>query len=162
VAGVTPPISPASLAQFQRAAAIRDLFFAGGGTTPSVRFDITPVSSDPGTKQATLDLDGVTVIYAHGPPRATSVTWPGPTRMNSARLVFDPPPSRGPAVLQTSGPWALFHLIDRGSLQQSGSSDRYTLTFVLGDRQVTYEIRAGSVLNPFGSGVLRDFRCPVP
>ena len=56
------PITPADLAQFQRAATIRDLFFAGGGNTPSVRFDITPVKLDPGAKQATLDLGGTTIV----------------------------------------------------------------------------------------------------
>ena len=160
VAGVAPPVSPGDLAQFQRAAAIRDLFFGGGGNQPTVRFDIQPVSVDNGAKQVTLDFDGTTVVYAHGPLRSVSVTWPGPNRMNSARLVFDPPPSSGPPVLQTDGPWALFRLFNQGILQQSGSADRYTLTFNLGDRHAVFEIRAGSVLNPFAPGVLRDFRCP--
>jgi type VI secretion system protein ImpL len=160
VAGVAPPVSPGDLAQFQRAAAIRDLFFGGGGNQPTVRFDIQPVSVDNGAKQVTLDFDGTTVVYAHGPLRSVSVTWPGPNRMNSARLVFDPPPSSGPPVLQTDGPWALFRLFNQGILQQAGSADRYTLTFNLGDRHAVFEIRAGSVLNPFAPGVLRDFRCP--
>ena len=160
VAGVAAPVSPGDLAQFQRAAAIRDLFFSAGGNQPTVRFDIQPVSIDNGAKQVTLDFDGTTLVYAHGPLRAMSVTWPGPNRMNSARLVFDPPPSSGPPVLQANGPWALFRLFSQGNLQQAGSADRYTLTFNLGDRQAVFEVRAGSVLNPFAPGVLRDFRCP--
>ena len=80
--------------------------------------------------------------------------------MSNARLVFDPPPAAGTGVLQASGPWALFRLFDQGSLQQAGSAERYTLTFHLGERQASFEIRAGSVLNPFAPGVLRDFRCP--
>jgi type VI secretion system protein ImpL len=64
-------------------------------------------------------------------------------------------------VLQASGPWALFRLFNQGSLQQAGSPDRYTLTFTLADRQAVFEIRAGSVLNPFAPGILRDFRCPA-
>jgi type VI secretion system protein ImpL len=160
VAGVAAPVSPGDLAQFQRAAAIRDLFFSAGGNQPTVRFDIQPVSVDNGAKQVTLDFDGTTLVYAHGPLRGVSVTWPGTNRMNSARLVFDPPPSSGPPVLQADGPWALFRLFSQGRLQQAGSSDRYTLTFTLGDRQAVFEIRAGSVLNPFAPGVLRDFRCP--
>ena len=43
VAGVAPPVTPADLAQFQRASQIRDLFFAAGGNQPTVRFDITPI-----------------------------------------------------------------------------------------------------------------------
>jgi type VI secretion system protein ImpL len=158
VAGVAAPVSPGDLSQFQRASQIRDLFFAGGGNQPTVRFDITPIDTD--AKQVTIDLDGLSVVYAHGPLRATSVTWPGPNRMNSARLVFDPPPSSGPPVLQATGPWALFRLFGMGSLTQNGGADSYKLSFSLGDRHASFEIRAGSVLNPFAPGVLRDFRCP--
>ena len=160
VAGVAPPVSPGDLAQFQRAASIGDLFFAGGAAQPTVRFDIIPQTLDSGAKQVSIELDGLVISYAHGPQRATSVTWPGPNRMNSARLVFDPPPSSGPTVLSATGPWALFRLFDQGTLHEAGSSDRYTLTFRLGDREASFEIRAGSVLNPFAPGMLRDFRCP--
>lgn len=161
VGGVAPPVTPGDLAQFQRASQIRDLFFAGGGAQPTVRFDITPQTLDAGAKQVTMDLDGLTISYAHGPLRATSVTWPGGAqRINSARLVFDPPPSSGPPVVQATGPWALFRLFGMGRLQQAASSDRYTLSFQLGDREASFEIRAGSVLNPFAPGMLRDFKCP--
>ncbi len=158
VAGVSPPVSPGDLAQFQRASQIRDLFFGTGGNQPTVRFDITPIDTD--AKQVTLDLDGQPVVYAHGPLRPTSVTWPGANRMISVRLVFDPPPSSGPPVIQATGPWALFRVFGQGTLLQGGSADRYTLSFTLGDRHASFEIRAGSVLNPFAPGVLRDFRCP--
>ena len=33
-------------------------------------------------------------------------------------------------------------------------------SFTVGDRNASFEIRAGSVLNPFAPGVLRDFQCP--
>ena len=161
VAGVAPPVTQGDLAQFQRASQIRDLFFAGGGAQPTVRFDITPQTLDAGAKQVTMDLDGLTISYAHGPLRATSVTWPGGAqRINNARLVFDPPPASGPPVVQAAGPWALFRLFGQGKLQQGASSDRYTLTFQLADREASFEIRAGSVLNPFAPGMLRDFKCP--
>jgi type VI secretion system protein ImpL len=159
VAGVAPPVSPGALAEFQRAAAIGDLFFAGGGAQPSVRFDITPWTLDTGAKQVTLELGAQSISYAHGPQLATSVTWPGTGGMDSARLVFDPAP-KGGDVLQASGPWALFRLFDQGSLQAAGSSDLYLLTFRVGNREASFKIRAGSVLNPFAPGILHDFRCP--
>jgi type VI secretion system protein ImpL len=155
VAGVAAPVTSADLAQFQKAAQIRDLFFADGSAQPTVRFDITPVDTD--AKQVTLDLDGQSIVYAHGPVRSTSVTWPGPNRMNNVRLVFD----NGQPVLKTSGPWALFRLFGDGALAQSGGADRYTLNFTVGNKHASYEIAAGSVLNPFAPGVLRGFQCPA-
>lgn len=160
VGGVSP-VSASDVAAFQRAAIIRDLFFAAGGNQPTIHFDIQPISSDSGARQVTLDFDGVSIVYAHGINRPTQITWPGPNRMTNVRLVFDPPPSSGPPVLQASGPWALFRLFNQGSLQNAGGAELYTLTFNLADRQVTYEIRAGSVQNPFAPGVLQDFRCPA-
>lgn len=159
VDGVPAPISPADLVQFQRAAAIRDLFFGVGGNTPSLRFDLIPVYLDPGTKQVTLELGGNTLTFAPGPPKATQITWPGSGSMSTVRLGFDPPTS-GVAVFQAAGPWALFHLFEQGDLRRAGSPDRYQLRFVSGDRQAVFELRTGSVENPFASNVLREFRCP--
>ncbi len=158
MAGVAPAISPNDLAEFQRAAVIRELFFGTGGNTPSLHFDLTPVFLDAGAKKVTLELGGTTITYDHGESRATQVTWPGPTGMSTARVVFDPAASGG--ALQTSGPWALFRLFDQGNLQRAGSAERYQLTFRSGEREAVFELRAGSVLNPFARGILRDFKCP--
>jgi type VI secretion system protein ImpL len=160
VDGVPAPVSQADLVQFQRAAIIRDLFFAPGSTTIAVRFDIMPVDLDPGASQVSLEFDGTSVTYAHGPSRSTQITWPGPNHMTNVRLVFDPPPPGGTGVLAETGPWAMFRLFGRGVLQQAGSPERYTLTFSLGGRNAAFELRAGSVMNPFAPGVLQDFRCP--
>jgi type VI secretion system protein ImpL len=159
--GVDPPVSAADVAQFQRAAVIRDLFFAAGGNTPTVRFDLTPVSMDPGAKKVTLDLDGVVVAYEGGPSRSTQVTWPGPNRMTNVKLTFDPPAPGSTGVFAANGPWALFRLFGQGSLVQAGSAERYQLTFQQGERRAVFEVRAGSVLNPFAPGVLQEFRCPA-
>lgn len=159
VDGVSAPVSPADIVQFQRAAVIRDLFFASGSTI-AVRFDITPVELDSGASQVNLELDGTSVTYAHGPARSTQITWPGPNGMTNVRLVFNPPPRGGTGVISETGPWAMFRLFSRGTLQQAGSPERYLLTFQLGERSAAFEIRAGSVMNPFAPGVLQDFRCP--
>lgn len=160
VDGVPPPVAPADIAQFQRAAVIRDLFFTPGSTTIAVRFDIMPVDLDAGASQVSLEFDGTSINYAHGPSRSTQITWPGPNHMQNVRLVFDPPPQGGTGVLSETGPWAMFRLFGRGTLRQAGSPERYTLNFTLGERSATFELRAGSVLNPFAPGVLHDFRCP--
>jgi type VI secretion system protein ImpL len=160
VDGVPAPVGPEAVANFQRAAVIRDIFFAGQ-PQPTFRFDIAPVSLDAGARQATLDLDGVVITYAHGPTRATQVVWPGPNRMTNVRLVFDPPPSSGASVLQANGPWALLRLFQQGRIQGGGAAERFTLGFQSGERSVVYEIRASSILNPLSSTVLREFRCPT-
>jgi type VI secretion system protein ImpL len=81
--------------------------------------------------------------------------------MQNVRLVFDPPPQGDTALLSETGPWAMFRLFSRGTLRQAASPEIYTLTFTLGERSATFEVRAGSVINPFASGVLQEFRCPA-
>ena len=134
------PVTPGDLAQFQRAAAIRDAFFADGGTRPRVRLDLTPVSADAASRQVTLDLDGTTIVYTRGSlARSTQVTWPSFSLQPAMRLVFDPPARAG--EVQDAGPWALFRLIGREKLQpQAGATDRYTLTFQVGERQAVFDL----------------------
>ena len=157
VDGVAPPVTAADLAQFQRAAAIRDMFFPRGGTVPQIRFDITALSMDAGATQVTLDLGPNTLAYTRGPPRPTQVTWPGTVRAQPAKLSWEPAPADA-AALQDTGPWALFRLFGRGRMQAPGTGERSTLTFQSGDRQAAFDIRAAP--NPFASTLLQEFRCP--
>ncbi len=159
VNGVTPPISQGALAEFQRAETIKQLFFASGAT-PSVQFSITPTSLDAGAAQVVLQLGGLNVSYAHGPPVPTQISWPGTDGMQTARLIITPTAGGGPVEIDASGPWALFRLFAQGSLSEAGSSDQYTLTFSQGGHTVTFNISAASVLNPFAPGMLTNFQCP--
>jgi type VI secretion system protein ImpL len=160
VNGVTPPISQGALAEFQRAENIRQLFFASGGPQPAVQFSITPATLDAGAAQVSLQLGALAVSYAHGPPVPTQISWPGADGMQTARLIITPTTGGNPVEIDAAGPWALFRLFAQGSLMQAGSSDQYTLTFTQGGHTASFNISAGSVLNPFAPGVLVDFRCP--
>jgi type VI secretion system protein ImpL len=158
--GAAAPVTPTDLAQFQRAADIRDMFFAAGGTTPSIRFDLTPHSIDRATHQVTLDVAGTTVTATHGPPRSTQIIWPGPSQAEPARLVFDPPTANASSTLQENGPWAMFRLFSRGTLQRESAQDHYMLTFRVGNRTVAFDVHASTGLQPFVGKVFQDFRCP--
>src|SRR6185503_3290950 len=61
-------ISEKVLQQFERADAIKNTFFRGGGTIPSVGFDLQPLDMDAAITRFSLDLDGQRVVYQHGPP----------------------------------------------------------------------------------------------
>jgi len=158
VDGVSPPISSAGLAEFERAAAIRDAFFGAGGTMPQALFIITPQFLDDGSQQVTLTLGSTTVGYAHGPASATQITWPGAGGTNQASLGFAPAAAGG--TLQASGPWAMLRLFDQGSLRRNGSSNQYVLSFDEGNRRAAFAIEAGSVTSPFSPGLLHGFQCP--
>jgi type VI secretion system protein ImpL len=153
-------IPEATLLQFQRAAAIRDSMFPGGGAKPGVSFEILPVDLDAKSTQVTVDIDGQTITYDHGPPRPVKMQWPGPNGVGQVRVSFQPEDPAGTTTIEKDGVWALFRLLQQSNLKQSTGSDRFTVTFTAGDRSATFEIRANSVINPFAGNQLELFRCP--
>src|SRR3546814_18295215 len=95
-------ISPAVLTQFQRAAAIRDAFFVGG-QTPSVRFEMIPVSLDATATQVLLEIDGQAISYTPGPHSGLQICWPaaGP---RPARVTCSTAPARHHSTASQPGP----------------------------------------------------------
>ncbi len=151
-------ISNGVLAQFQNAAMIRDALFLGGGG-PSVSFELMPVSLDANATQVLLNIDGQELSYAHGPPRPQRMQWPGPGP-TQVRLAFSPALPGQASTINLTGPWSFFRLLDSGTVQPSAQPDRLTVTFFVGGRSATFELRANSVLNPFTMRELGRFRCP--
>lgn len=146
VDNVAPPVSVDSLAHFQRAADIRDLFFPSGSPRISVRFDIAPLEPGAGT----LSYGGTAIVSANGTPaRPAALSWPAPT---PARLAI-----MGTQPLEEAGPWSLFRLIGRARSLVAG--DRMRLEFGAGEQSARFEIRANP--NPFASTLVSDFRCPT-
>jgi type VI secretion system protein ImpL len=135
------------------------VFFGDGGTRPHVRMDITPIGADPATQTVLLDLDDASIVFERGGRRPTQVAWPSFSLQPTMRLAFDPPARAG--ELRESGPWALFRLFARGRMQaQAGTTDRYTLTFQVGERQAAFDVRLPPSLAPYLTGGLQEFRCP--
>ena len=52
------PVQAAALAEFQRAAHIKDVFFRSGGKTPAMKIEMRMAEIDPALKELTLDIDG--------------------------------------------------------------------------------------------------------
>jgi type VI secretion system protein ImpL len=154
-------IASDALAQFERAARIRDSFFAAGAAKPQMKFVITPVALDNRVTQVLLELEGQDLTYAHGPPRSVPVQWPGAAGNNRGRVAFQPQPAGQSASITKTGPWALFRLFDEGKVEQGPLTDKARVTFDVGGRTVTYELQANSVINPLTSKELGAFRCPA-
>ncbi|MDT8345343.1 MAG: type VI secretion system membrane subunit TssM, partial [Thermohalobaculum sp.] len=151
-------ISASVLGQFQAAAEIRDSFFLAPGM-PSITFDLTPVALDPNAEQVVVEIEGQELIYAHGPPQVTPLTWPGKAG-GRTRVAFAPEQSGIENAMMREGPWAWFRLLDAAEVRRTNVSDRSRLIFNIGGRISVWQLRAGSALNPFSLPALRSFRCP--
>ncbi len=150
-------IPDAVLAQFQRAALIKETFFQEGGKKTSVKFGLKPVFLDAEVSQFLIDLEGQKFTYRHGPHRVRNARWPGPSP-GQVRVVFKASDGSQPS-LTADGPWAWFRILDQSQVE-SVTSDRLLATFERGGYQARYEIRASSVVNPFTVKELQRFRCP--
>jgi type VI secretion system protein ImpL len=152
-------ISPEVLNQFQRAARLRDMFFAAGGRQPSLRFELTAVSFDPALTKVQLEVDGQMVAYAAGAtgrPVAISL----PSGKAGGQVHLDATPALR-ADLRSDGPWGWFRMLDKGTLEPSAQGERYKLSFDLDGHKAVYQLNASSVINPFRRDALEQFRCPV-
>ena len=151
-------LSETTLRQFERAADIRDAFFAGAGK-PMVGFSLEPLRMDPKVRRLQLDLGGQRLEYRHGPPRSHHFDWPTPDKP-WARLLFEDT-QRKEHRLSFKGPWAWFRLLDQSNLRRDGAPDRYRLTFAKDGLTAQFRLQADSVLNPFRLSLLRNFQCPA-
>jgi type VI secretion system protein ImpL len=154
--------SGVSLAQFQAAERIRQVYFPAGSSQPQVRFSLTPEYLDRGVERRAqrmmLEIDGQTIQYRYDSPRAQLLVWPGPTPGESS-LLFEEGSGAGPSR-SYQGPWAFFHLLDNGTVQSQPQSDvRYQVTFTAGTHNAGVTLEAASVRNPFAHNDLRDFHC---
>ena len=147
------------LAYFQQAAAIRDGLFAGGAKVPQVEFEVVPIYLDAKATQVRLVVDGQTLSYRHGPPRPVRMRWPGPKGPAEVRLSFAPL-GQGANSISRKGPWAWFRILGESAVAGDSRPDRFKVTFKVGGRTATFEVRANSVINPFTLKELERFRCP--
>ncbi|MGS0743982.1 type VI secretion system membrane subunit TssM, partial [Glaciimonas sp. GG7] len=147
------------LNQFQRAAQLRDMFFPAGGRQPSLHFGLTPLSVDPALSKVDFNIDGQAVSYSADVTSPTvQIALPSGKSDHEVHLYTTPALM---ADLQTTGPWAWFRMLDKGTLQSSQQGERFKLTYDLDGHKVVYQLNASSVINPFRRDALEKFRCPA-
>ncbi len=149
--------SSADLAQFQRAAVIRDAFFAPGSRAMKFELVVRVVQLG-GVDKVELDIDGQSVLASAGSDGAKRVSWPGVRGTNQVRLLVG---SKGGApALVAEGAWALHRLIDHGQVQGGTPPERVLVNFNVEGRTVAVEFTAQSVRNPLRLPQLDGFACP--
>lgn len=150
-------VSPAVVAQFQRANNVREAFFSGGSPNASATADLVLIRLDEGIGQATLVYEGQTTHFTNGRPGAVRLVWPSLNPASQAKMTAVLAGST--PTLASEGPWAIFRLLDQARWE-GAQSDRQKLTFDFSGRKAQFELRANSVRNPFRLRDLEQFRCP--
>ncbi|SMC25011.1 type VI secretion system protein ImpL [Andreprevotia lacus DSM 23236] len=149
-----------ALADFQRAAVIRDVFFPGGNQA-QVRFTIKPVEMDAALAQTVLDIDGQVLKYRHGAIVPQQMTWPGSKGTGQIRLAMNAVNGSDVGGLTFEGDWALWHAMDKAVIEQTARPETVRVVFKIQDRYVKYEITTSTVQSPFRLAELDKFKCPT-
>jgi type VI secretion system protein ImpL len=151
-----PGASSAMLRQFELAQQIRERYFGPAGQAPEQQFTLTPGELDAGAARFTLEVDGQTLDYRHGPIRSIPGRWPGPAP-GTASVTFEDSSGARPN-LTFQGPWAWFRLLEAASLHAE-SDVRFAETFQAGGHQGTVILEPTSIRNPYQTSLVRQFRC---
>ncbi|AOI60326.1 type VI secretion system membrane subunit TssM [Burkholderia diffusa] len=160
--GATEPVQGPDLEPFERAKAIRDIFFDDPGHKQmNWKAEIRIPELDPTITGLSLDIDGQTSLYRHGPVAPFTVTWPGPRGGVHAEITASPRIRPDTSTVATDGPWALMRLLSKGRVAETATPGRTRVAFEFDGRKAVLDIaRAGSVANPLTSDLMRTFRCP--
>src|SRR4029453_9478090 len=125
----------------------RDVFFPAGANTPTFRLEFKPLEMDATIKQFTMDIDGSSVTYSHGPPRVFPVQFPGPRGRRQIRASISPVPPSGANALTFDGAWAPFRMFDSVRIKQTPQAERFEATIVVEGRKAVFDVLATSVRN---------------
>ncbi|CAN7691837.1 type VI secretion system membrane subunit TssM [Paraburkholderia terricola] len=160
--GATQAVQGPDLEPFQHAKAIRDVFFGDPGQKQLTwKADIRIPELEPTITGLTIDIDGQTTLYQHGPVTPFMVSWPGPRGGVHAEITANPRIRPDTSTISTDGPWALMRLLQKGRVVETATPGRTRVAFDFDGRKAVLDIAsAGSVANPLTSDVLKTFRCP--
>ncbi|RYX88630.1 MAG: type VI secretion system membrane subunit TssM [Comamonadaceae bacterium] len=150
-----------SLDTFYRSQQIRELFFKeAGGKKMAWKMDLKILDLDPAITDLVIDIDGQGQRYIHGPVQVFTVNWPGPRGGATVEIIANPRLSGPTSSIQSTGPWALFRLVEAGRILPTATAGRVSVEYSFDGRKALLDIAAGSQPNPFNSDLLRGFRCP--
>ncbi len=124
-----PRISPAFLKLFRRLATLSTILFPDGSNTPTLTFSVRVLPAK-GIKSITFALDSQRLT---GSDASKTFTWSAQSA-KGADLIANY--GSGSLPLHFSGTWALFRLIDRGRLEQSGPPNRLAYPLDVANTQV--------------------------
>ncbi len=149
-------LSLATLRQFQRAAKIREAFFPGRSPTVDLEVTINQTAAHDRIKQAVLSVDDQQIITRAVGNTPQAIKWPGLGTTTSLQIL--PEMNNRESLIRYQGPWAFLQFIRDGNPRQVG--DVLQVGYVIGGRNISFDIRVNSLENPFNLAELSEFTCP--
>ena len=152
-------LDSSALAAFEQARHIRDDLFAGG-SGPVMNFTLEPKDLSPNVTRVTLNLDGQSLTYFNNATRPMPMTWPGKDGTGVITLSFQPIDGSPEFLMNETGSWAWLRLLRKGRFTGTSLADVYSLRLGAKDFYADFELKAGSVENPYNLEMFKRFTCP--
>jgi type VI secretion system protein ImpL len=152
-------LDDAALASLERARRIRDGLFPGGAG-PIMTFTLEPKDLSPSAARVTLNLDGQVLNYFNSATRPQPMTWPGKDGTGVITLSFQPVDGSPEVMVSETGSWALLRMLREARLQATELPELFRLRLAARGHYADFELRAGSVDNPFDLQMFASFTCP--
>lgn len=146
------------LEQLALANRIRETFFDQRGNL-SVQFSIEPLGLSANQRTSLLDLDGQLIAYTHGPSQITGIVWPNTLGQQVRSNLTLLRQNGNSSSLGYHGPWSLFRLLSRGSLN-GRTATSVDLSFRTGDGVMRYRLNAEKAFNPITQQPFKGFQLP--
>lgn len=151
-------ISGAQLATVEQAEQVREAFFPVGQDAAHFDFELSPLTMSDRIASFTLNLDGVTLDYRHGPIRPAVFEWPGKALGGGVRATVTLLDGRT-IIRKTEGPWAWFRLLDEAQLIPTQDPEIRQMLLDFEGEEVRLQLRVGRVGAPFDRQVFNRFKC---
>ncbi len=149
-------LSTTTLRQFERAEAIRQAFFAGGGQSPEVEITVAHVDSHSTITGAVLVINDMQIPTVKGDLPKT-VVWPGQGKATVLQIA--PSLDRENTVQFRGSSWTFIQFLNAAA-SKSQRGDTLRATYMVGGRNITYDFTINAITNPFTMRELREFQCP--
>lgn len=151
-------LSQETLRNFQRAAEIRDAFFAFGGGVPQVSMTVTRTAQHNQIRNAVLSVNGQVITTRRRGAQPMNLNWPASAGGGSVVLQFTPSMRNRDSELAINGAWSFLRFLQQGQPKMAGSS--LQVRYTLGGRDISYRIDVAADRNPFFMRELSEFKCP--
>ncbi len=139
----------------EKAAMIKNLYFAHGGKQPSVQFAIKPRHLSNTSSDIFFQYGAQAISYQHGPQQISNWTWPSPGSQQVNVIIND---FNGGAYSRSyEGEWAFFKLFSGAKLAAAGPG-HFIWTIHEGIYQASFELWTNKTPFLFDLGLFKNLQ----
>jgi len=162
-------LSRHTILQIKKSQKIKNIYFKNNPEVPSVKFQLKPFKMGKKNARFILEMGNKRIVYNHGPKFWKTVTWSGNEEESRTRLIFEDL-NEQLHIKVYEGSWAWFRLQDQSTLTKTRNANTFFINYNIDNdltgnnlntlsekHNITFQIKAKSVNNPFNRNLLSTF-----